>query len=83
MLILNKHNESDSKYVNKKNLPNMVTMIYNISSTNSLGVKHIIVHVIDSPTKEVKYEPQNERVLLNYVDIPRKRTSNKDYTITF
>ena len=83
MLILNKHNESDSKYVNKKNLPNMVTMIYNISSTNSLGVKNIIAHVIDSPTKEVTYEPQNERVLLNSVDIPRKRTSNKDYTITF
>ena len=57
MLILNKHNETDSKYVNKKNLPNMVTMIYNISSTNSLGVKHIIAHVIDSPTKEVTYEP--------------------------
>ena len=57
MLILNKHNESDSKYVNKKNLPNMVTMIYNISSTNSLGVKNIIAHVIDSPTKEVTYEP--------------------------
>ena len=81
--MLNKHNASDSNCVSKKNLFTMVTMIYKISSNDTLREHHSTIHVTESPTKGVIYEPQNESVMINSVDIPSMKTSMKDYTTNF